>query len=214
MFRWITSKYGDLVPLAVFVTVLGGVYFIDRQQSDEPQNKERAAEAEAIRKAGLVADHIEAAIGERISAGTAEALRFTLVEDSVSQRLLGAALDTVTTSYSGLLSISAIYPNGHILSATNAALGSAGAQPHLDTIVGNPFKRAQATRQMAASRIVDLPRGKRVFIFDPVTHPDSQIIGYLVSELDPDLVVAAARRDVSDSISDAIWAVNDASDQP
>ena len=208
MFRWITSKYGDLVALAVFITVLGVVYFIVRQQSDEPQNRERAAEAEAIRKAGLVADHIEAAIDERISAGSAEALRFTLVEDSVSQRLLGAALDTVTTAYSGLLSISAIYPNGHILSATNAALGSPGAEPHIDTIVGNPFKRAQATRKMAASGIVDLPRGKRVFIFDPVTRPDSQIIGYLVSELDPQLVVAAAQREVSDSISDATWAVS------
>src|SRR6185503_6079192 len=138
--------------------------------------KEREAEGEAVRNAGLVADHIEAAIDERISAGTAEALRFTLVEDSVSQRLLGAALDTVTTSYSGLLSISAIYPNGHILGATNAALGSPGVEPQKDTIVGNPYLRAQTSRKMAASGIVDLPRGKRVFIFYPVTRPDSQII--------------------------------------
>jgi PAS domain S-box-containing protein len=207
MLRWITSRYGDLVPIAVFLTVLGGVYVIDRQQSVEPLAQQRVVEDQATRKAELIADQIELAIDERISARTAAALRFTSIEDSVSQRTFAAALDTVTAGFAGLIGISAVYPDGTILRGTNSLLGMPGAQPHLDTILGNPFKRAQATRKIAASGVVQVGREQRVFIFDPVTRPDSQIAGYLVSELDPQAVVQVAEAAAQDSAAGTIWSV-------
>ena len=214
MLRWITSKYGDLVPLAVFITVLGGVYVIDRQQSNEPLSQQRQAEDQATRQATLIASQIQLALDERISAGTAEALRFTPVEDSISQRTLTAALDTVTARFAGLSSISAIFPDGTIVLGSNALLGTAGTQLDVDTIVGNPYRRVQTTRQITASGVARFGPMQRVFVFNPVMRADSQVIGYLVSEIDPQSVVSAAQTAAQDSITGTLWTVLGPSGEP
>src|SRR5688572_1427421 len=134
MFRWITSKYGDLVPLAVFLTVMGFVYAIHRQQSERSAAAQGAATTAAESKAGL------------LSAMAAAELQFTPVEDEVSQRTFAAAVDTVTSKFTGLTGISAVYPNGHIRRGASAVLGTRGADPLQNPAIGAAFRRAQQTR--------------------------------------------------------------------
>src|SRR5688500_1641385 len=99
MFRWITSKNGDLVPLAVFLTVMGFVYALDRQQSERSDAAQRAATSAAESKAGLLSDATNNVINSRLSAMAAAELQFTPVEDEVSQRTFAAAVDTVTSKF-------------------------------------------------------------------------------------------------------------------
>ena len=205
MFRWITSKYGDLVPLAVFATVLGGIIAIDRQQKSRSDSAEREAAAEAQQKAALLGEATRNVIASRLSAMAAAELQFTPVEDSVSQRTFAAAVDTVTSKFTGLTGISVIYPNGRISRGANALLGTRGADPLQVTPIGVAFRRAQQTRAVTATGIVEItPSVRRVFVFDPVIRSDS-LVGYLAGEIDANVISRVAYNQVQDSMAGAVW---------
>ena len=212
MIRWITGKYGDLIPLAVLVLVLAGVYFVARGRGARPDQLRAEAESNAREKAVLISDHVGNAVNERLGALTTAELQFTTVEDSVSQRVLLAALDTVTSRLSGLMSISVLYPDGTLVRGPTAAIGRPGAALEQDTVVQNPMRRALMTRRIAASSQVDVPVGRRIFVFHPVVRGDSldrQIVGFLVGELDPSLIIRSvvARPEVADSLAGSIYQV-------
>src|SRR5688500_14276069 len=208
MFRWITSKYGDLVPLAVFLTVVGGVYFIDREQEKAKETDRGRAMAEATRKASLLSDAIRDEMSLRIGAMAAAEFRLTPVQDAVSRSMLSAALDTVTRKYQGLTAVSIVYPDGTISRGRNASLGDRGAQPLVDTAIGNTFRRAQRTRQDAATAVVELPViGRRVYIFHPVVRDSSRLVGYLAGEVDPTAVARIAAQPVQDSLAGSFWSI-------
>jgi len=212
MIRWITGKYGDLIPPAVLVLVLSGVYFVARGRAARPEQLRAQVQNEAREHAALIANYIGNAVNERLGALTAAELQFTTEEDSVSQRGLLAALDTVTSKLSGLMSISALYPDGLLVRGPMAAIGRPGANVERDTIVRNPMQRAAMTRRVTASGQVDLQVGRRVFVFHPVLRRDSAnpvLAGFLVGELDPSLIIRAvlSRPEVADSIAGSIYRI-------
>jgi PAS domain S-box-containing protein len=208
MFRLITSKHGALIPVAVFLTVLGGVYLIAREQSKRARTeREEAAEA-ASRKAALLADAISNAVNSRLAAMTAAELRFTPVDDSVSRQTFVAALDTVTSKFAGLMGISIIHQNGDISRGPRTALGLRGAEPQVNPAIGEAFRRAQRNKKIAASNVIDLPDGsRRVFVFLPVLRgaAGDSVIGYLAGELDPQVMARVAHPLVQDSIAGGLW---------
>src|SRR5688572_7112258 len=146
MLRWIVGKYGDLIPLLAFITVIGGVYVYDREKSNEVESVRRERESVASGRAAFLADQLGNAVNMRLGAMSTGELAFSVVEDSVSRRTLAAALDTITQRYPGLTAISSVYLNGTIIRGADALLGTPGMEPQRDTIVGNAFRRARATR--------------------------------------------------------------------
>ncbi len=207
MFRWITSKYGEAIPLAVFLTVLGGVWVIDREQSGRAQSQLREQAQEHERRATVLADQVGNAVNERLGAMTAAELRFTTAADSISRRTFVAALDTVTAKFEGLAAISVISSDGTISRGIGGVLGARGAEPLTNVKIGDAFRRAQRTRKTTATPVVDLLAGRRVFVFDPVIRGDSQLIGFLAGELDPHSIVRAAQAPVQDSLQGLYFGV-------
>jgi PAS domain S-box-containing protein len=62
-----------------------------------------------------------------------------------------------------------------------------------DSVVMAPLRRAMATKQTTASGVVELPVGRRVFVFDPVVSSDSATVkAVVVGELEPSSVLRAA----------------------
>ncbi|MGQ0563037.1 MAG: ATP-binding protein [Gemmatimonadota bacterium] len=184
MLRWIVGKYGDLIPLLAFLTVMGGVYVYDHEKSKEIEmvRRERATAAES--RAAFLADELGNAINIRLGAmGTGE-LTFTTVEDSVSRPTLSAALDTITARYPGLNAISSVYPNGYVARGADALLGTRGMEVDGDTAIQHALERARLTREAAATPVIVHPRGRRVIVFDPVIR-NNELIGFLAAELDP-----------------------------
>ncbi|MGQ0815062.1 MAG: ATP-binding protein [Gemmatimonadota bacterium] len=202
MLRWIVGKYGDLIPLLAFLTVIGGVYVYDHEKSDQIEVVQRERAAIADRRAGFLADQLGNAVSLRLGATATGELTFTTVEDAVSRRTLDAALDTIVQHYPGLTAISAVYPNGYIARGTDALLGLEGMQPNVDTAVGGAFRRAQRTRQPAATGMIVHPRGRRVIVFDPVVR-NNELIGYLAAELDPGMIYRTViqQQEIADSLS-------------
>ena len=202
MLRWIVGKYGDLIPLLAFLTVIGGVYVYDREKSNEDESVRRERAAVASGRAAFLADQLGNAINMRLGAMSTGELTFSAVEDSVSRRTLAAALDTITRSYPGLTAISTVYPNGTIVRGSDALLGTPGLDPQKDTIVGNAFRRAQRTKQRAATASITHERGRRIVIFNPIIR-NGELIGYLAAEMDPVAIYNAVVRspEVSDSLA-------------
>ena len=183
-FNWIVGKYGDLIPLLAFLAVLAGVYVYDRQSGGEIVAAETDRQRTVERRAHYVGGMIENIINQRIGAMTAAELKFTPVEDSVSNRTFAAALDTVTSGQQGLSGMSAIYPSQRISRGAGAMIGLEGMQLDTDTAIGNAFRRAQEKKDRTATAVVG-PRGsRRIIVFDPVERNEG-VIGYLAAELDP-----------------------------
>ncbi len=203
--NWIAGKYGDLIPLVGFIAVIAAVYFYDREKAGRLEQDRLALRTAVEQKAVFIADELGNAINQRLGAMATGELQFTPVEDSVSARTLAAALDTVTSRYSGLMAMSAVYPSGRISPGTGALLGMAGMQPHADTALGNAFRRAQATQRPAATGVVSARNTRRVVIFDPVVR-NNRLLGYLAAELDPGQIYRAVvqQQDVLDSIASGI----------
>jgi hypothetical protein len=203
--NWIAGKYGDLIPLLGFIAVLTAVYFYDHEKAGKLDQDRLALRTSVERKAVFIGDELGNAVNQRLGAIAAGELQFTPVEDSVSRSTLAAALDTVTNRYPGLTAMSAIYPSGQISRGSGALLGMEGMQPHVDSALGNAFRRAQAKQTAAATGVVAVRNMRRVVIFDPVVRND-RLLGYLAAELDPGLIYRSVvqQKEVSDSIESGI----------
>src|SRR5688572_15818532 len=188
-FNWIVGKYGDLIPLLAFLAVMAGVYVYDRQSRGQIEADETNRDRQIDRRASFVAEKLASVISERVGALAAAELRFTPVDDAVSNRMFSAALDSVMLNHPGLTAMSVITLNGAVRPGRGVLLGSPGLQLNVDTAVGNPFQRARLTRNDAASGVVTAAERstRRVIVFDPV-EKNGEIVGYLAAELDPGLI--------------------------
>jgi PAS domain S-box-containing protein len=208
MTRWISSKYGDLMPALAFLVTIGGVYVYDHDRAERPIEARRVAELEHGRVAALLANQIGTAVNERLAAMNAGELQFTPLEASVSQRAFAAAIDTVNAKYEGLAGLAIIQPDGTIIRGPGAVLGLRGADPRSNQEIGETFRRARRTGGLAASGVVSLAQGRRVFVIRPVQRsPSTDVMGYLAGELDPGIVVMAAHSVVQASVGDVLWSV-------
>ncbi|HYD82679.1 MAG TPA: hypothetical protein VEA63_01475, partial [Opitutus sp.] len=189
--------------MIAFLAVVTAVYFFDREKGGNLRQDRLEREAVIERKAAYIGDQLGNAVNQRIGAMASGELQFTPLEDSVSARTLAAALDTVTARYIGLTAMSAVYPSGRISRGAGALLGEAGMQPHVDTALGNAFKRAETTRQPAATAVVTAAQNvRRVVIFDPI-ESNEKLLGYLAAELDPALIYrnVIQQQEVADSLT-------------
>ena len=204
--NWILGKYGDFIPLLAFVAVVTAVYLFDREKSGDQRQDELELRSAVEQRAAFIADELGNAVNQRIGAMASGELQFTPLEDSVSARTLAAALDTVTARYVGFTAMSAVYPSGRISRGSGALLGTRGLEPHVDTAVGNAFRRAQMNRLQAATGVVVNPQGvRRVIIFDPVEQ-NNRLLGYLAAELDAGQIYrqVTSQQAVIDTISSGI----------
>jgi PAS domain S-box-containing protein len=195
--RWTVSRYADLIPLLTFLVAMGGVFLIDQERRQREAGDRQQAAAVAERQANALADVLGNEVAGRIGALAAAELQFTSVEDSVSQRTLLSALDTVTRR-SGLMALSVIYPQtGRTLARGGSVLRNVPIEEQ-DTAVRNAYGRALATASVSASGVIEDPLGRRVLVFRPVERGDG-IPGVLVAEIDPHATYrtafAAARMD-------------------
>ena len=206
--KWTASRYADLIPLLAFLVVMTGVYYIDRERADRFERERRSTEIDAESRAALLADEIGNQLNERLGALAAAELQFTSLDDSVSQRTMLAALDSVTSRFSGLVGMAAISQTapGQPLRAAGTVLGRAGLDVQRDTAVRNPYLRALATREDAATGVLDLSVGRRVILFSPVMRGDTgRVMGVVAAELDPSLILRAATNALQDSLRGSFY---------
>ncbi|HEX6064995.1 MAG TPA: ATP-binding protein [Longimicrobiales bacterium] len=200
--NWIVGKYGDLIPLLAFIAVIAAVYFYDHERIGDLEEDRRARAAAVERRASFIADQLGNAVNQRMGAMATGELQFTPVEDSVSQRTLAAALDTVTQRYVGLTAMSAVYPSGRISRSSGALIGTGSLQLNVDTALTNTLNRAQQTSRPAATGVLQANGVRRVIIFDPVVR-SGRLLGYLAAELDPGAIYRSVvgQPEVSDSLT-------------
>ena len=209
--RWIVGKYGWIVPVLAALMVLLGAAFLDQQIGKELASAKRDRAASAERRASTLSDAIGNVVSERIGALTAAKLQFTPIEDSLAERTFKVAVDSATAGLQGLTSISVIYTaSGRVSPGISATVGRLDRfTPDRDSVLAIPFRRAMATRQPAATGVLDLPRiGRRVIIFDPVIRGDSnEVVGMLAAELDPTAIIRVATSPVIDSLGAPYFSV-------
>ncbi|MGH7457843.1 MAG: ATP-binding protein [Longimicrobiaceae bacterium] len=179
-----------LLPLLVLIATFLVLGLLDRQQAREAESMRQQAARQAERRASSLADAVGNTVSSRIGALRAAKVQFTQVSDSVSEQLFAAAVDSATSDLSGLTAISVIYPDGRIRRGGGANVGRFGADVRRDPVVRNPYRRALASGEVTASGVLDLPAGRRVFVFEPVVQQDSSAV--LVAELDPGAILRAA----------------------
>ncbi len=209
MMKWITGRYGWLLPLAAFLLVLSGTWIFDRERGDRLQAARREAQAVATRRASVLSDQIGNALSTRIGALTAAKLRFTQVEDSVSERVFDAAMDSVTSHLAGLNAIHVLYPDSVRPADRRARRETPPLDIASDTAVANAYHRALAEKRVTATSVLD-PTGHRMLIFDPVFAADSsKLLGVLAADIDPVAVVrsALAAAGAADTIRGAFYSV-------
>ncbi|MGH7483642.1 MAG: ATP-binding protein [Longimicrobiales bacterium] len=191
--RWVRGRYGWALPLATFVLVLLALFVIDRDRRADIEGARRTAQEQAERRAATLAEAIGREISLRLGALTAAKMRFTPVQDSVSERTFDAAVDSVTSTIAGLNAISVILPDGSVTPGAGATIGQPGYDPTVDSILRRPYLRARATRRATATGLLDLPVGRRIVIFDPVVTSDSvEVAAVLAAEVDPQAVLRVA----------------------
>ncbi len=204
--KWITGKYGWLIPLLALFMVLAGTFLVDQERGGRLDARRREFQADAQRRAAILSDQIGNTFSARIGALTAAKLRFTQVQDSVSARLFDASLDSVTSRIAGLDSIQVIYPD----SAFHPRHRNAGILREIgsDTALSRAYIHALAAHKPAATGILD-PAGRRMVVFDPVLTPDSShVVGVLAAELDPVVVLKVAlAAGAADSIRGTFYSV-------
>ena len=186
MSSWIVGRYGGLLPWAAFVLVLIGTFFVDRHWIDERERSSSQAEARAQEQASAVADALGNVLSERMGALAAPKMRFTPVEDSVSEQLFAAAVDSVTIDLVGLDAISVLGSTGRVSPGADALLGRPGFDPATDSIVRLPFLRAMQTGRPAASGVIQRLGSRRVVVFDPIVRVEGEpAAAALAAEIDP-----------------------------
>jgi PAS domain S-box-containing protein len=180
-------------PVLVLAIVFAILLRLDDQQRAELEAGRRAAAAEAERSASALADEIGNTVSSRIGALRTAKIRFTQVQDSISEAAFFAAIDSATRDMSGLSAISIVHGDGTIQHGSGSFIGRAGLDLEADTLVGNPYRRAVATMRASASALRELPVGRRVFVFDPILGADStEVLAVVVGELDPGAILRAA----------------------
>ena len=188
--NWIAGKYGDLIPIVAFIAVIIALYFYDRERTDDLDEVRRERATATERRASFIADRLGNAINQRLGAMATGELQFTPVEDSVSQRTLAAALDTVTQRYAGLTAMSVVYPSGRISRSSGSLLGTEALRLNVDSSLTNALNRARRSYRPSATPVLQTPAGRRVVIFDPVVR-GGRLLGYLAAELDPGAIYRA-----------------------
>src|SRR5690606_12490416 len=124
------------------------------------------------------------------------------------ERTFFAAVDSATRDMAGLNAISVITAGGEIRQGNGAMIGRRGLEVATDTVVRNPYLRAIATQQAAATGVLDLPSGRRVMVFDPAVSGDStQVQAVIVGELDPGSVLRAALANRQDDPTSSFYAL-------
>jgi PAS domain S-box-containing protein len=182
-----------MAPLAVLVLVFALLLRLDQQQKAELESARRDVALEAGRRAADFATVISSTVSSRIGALRTAKLQLTQVSDSISERTFFMALDSVTRDLTGLTAISVVRPDGTIQRGNGGWIGTRGVDLARDTVVMAPLRRAMETKQPTASGIVELPVGRRVFVFDPVVSSDSASVrAVVVGELEPSSVLRAA----------------------
>jgi len=180
-------------PLAVLVLVFALLLRLDQQQRAELRSERRDVALEAQRRAAELSTVISGTVNSRIGALRTAKLQLTQVSDSISEETFFMALDSVTRDLTGLSAISVVRPDGTIQRGNGGWIGRRGVNLEVDTVVMAPFRRAMATKLPTASGVVDLPVGRRVFVFDPVVSSDSASVkAMVVGELEPTSVLRAA----------------------
>jgi PAS domain S-box-containing protein len=182
-----------VAPLAVLALVFALLVRLDQQQRAELHSARKDVALEAERRASDLSDVIGNTVSARIGALRTAKLQLTQVSDSISERTFFMALDSVTRDLTGLTAISVVRPDGTIQLGSGGQIGSRGVDLGRDTVVSAPYLRAIATKQATASGVVELPAGRRVFVFDPVVSADSASVkAVVVGELEPSSVLRAA----------------------
>ncbi|HEX9107705.1 MAG TPA: ATP-binding protein [Longimicrobiales bacterium] len=204
--KWITGRYGWLIPLLALVLVLAGTFLVDQERGGRMDARRREFQTDAQRRAAILADQIGNAFSTRIGALTAAKLRFTQVRDSVSARVFDASLDSVTSRIGGVQRIEVIYPDSQFRPRhRNAHLLREIAS---DTALARPYMRALQTHRPTVSGILD-SAGRRMLVFDPVLSPDSSsVLGVLAADMDPVAVLRdALAAGAADSIRGTFYSV-------
>src|SRR5690606_4795741 len=182
---------------------------VDRQIATSLATREREAQMASQNRGNTLADELGNAVSARLGALSAAELQFTPVEDAVPERTFAAALDSVTRRHIGLSAISVYYPTGRIRRPPSGVLGMPGARVGVDTAVTRAYDRAIATRDLAATRVIEVEGfTRRVLIFDPVFRGDS-LLGTLVAELEPTGVLRAATSGPASQSIPSFYAVFD-----
>ncbi|HUH11529.1 MAG TPA: PAS domain-containing sensor histidine kinase [Longimicrobiales bacterium] len=193
MSSWIVGRHGWGLPWLAFLLVLTGTFFIDRQWRNDQAGDLREAESRAQGRVSVISDALGNVIAERVGALAAAKLRFTPVEDSVSERTFTAAVDSVTSDMVGLDAISIVSRLGRVSRASDALLGRSGLDVSADTIVRHPFLRALSTGRPAATDVIERFGARRVILFDPVIRgADERVAAVLAAELDATAVFRTA----------------------
>jgi PAS domain S-box-containing protein len=208
MMKWILGKHGWIVPAIIFLLFFFAVLYLDAAREQRQEGARRSAAAVADRRAGLLADELGNAVGRHIGALTAAKLKFTPVDDVMSDQAFSAAVDTVIGALGGLTALSVIDPATAVISlGAGATLGRPGLNPFTDTIVANPLRRAIASGQPTATGLLDIT-GRRVIVFDPVLRGDT-VLGVLAGELDPSQVLRVALSAIpTDSLRGVFYALH------
>ncbi len=202
--NWISGRYGWLLPVLALVLVLTGTYIVDRERGGRADAHERAYQADAQRRADLLADRLSNAASARLGALAPTTLRVAGVHDSSSAQAFQAALDSLTGRLPGLQGVEVIYPLPTfqpLRQRPPIVRELAG-----DTALGAPYARALATRRPAATGALD-PGGRRLVIFDPVVPPAGpQVLAVLAAEIDP-LALVRLVLTAADSLHGSFYAV-------
>jgi PAS domain S-box-containing protein len=188
-----------VAPISVLVVAFALLLRLDQQQREGLEAKRNDASAEAERRASELSDIIESTISSRMGVLRSAAVQFAQVHDSVAERSYLVALDSVTRRLPGLSAVSLAGRDGSIRQGSGGLVGSRGVELTRDSVVKGPFDRAVALKRTTASGVVDMPMGRRVFVFEPMVSADgASVEAVVVGELDPSSLLRAAlasRRD-------------------
>jgi PAS domain S-box-containing protein len=185
------SRYADLIPLVVFLVVVGIVFVLDRERSTRPQRDVAAAEAAAERRASALAQVLGNEVDGRLGAVAAARSGFVADMDSAQEQAYLLSLDSVVRRLPGLTGVSLVYPQTERVVPSDASVGrpiSLG-----DTLVRRAYRRSIDTHRAAATDVLDRGGvGRRVLVFDPLAGADTAVAAVLAVELDPQTIYRVA----------------------
>lgn len=186
-------RHAWVAPVAVLGIVVLLLIRLDGEQRGDLAAAQRDAAADAERLASDLADEIGNVVSSRVGALRTAKVRFTQVQDSISEAAFFEAVDSATRDLSGLSAISVVNPDTTVRAGNGAYLGRRGLDIEADTIVRNPYLRSTLTMRPAATGLLDLPIGRRIFLFDPVVNADSSgVLAVIVGEIDPGAILRSA----------------------
>ncbi len=190
---WFWAR-GWVAPALIMGFMLAAAIIMDRQVKGDLASREREAEAQAERRASLLADQVGNTVSSRVGAMSAAKLQFMPVSPTVSEEAFLAAADSATKDLVGLTAISIVYPDGVVHGSHTAMLGDRGIALRQDTSVANAYDRAVALRRVTASGVIEGPIGRRILVFDPLWAADdtSEVTAVVVGELDPGAILRVA----------------------